>query len=560
MHQPWYRQGLNGSYHLPWVYLHAIKDYADMAWHLERNPNMRCVVNFAPVLLEQLDDYAQSLQLLLEHGAPSPEPLLNYLSGVSPIPDDIEPRKHLLLACRRANESTMILPYPEFSALLSASDAVVDRHGDAGLGDLSQQHFLDLLTWYHLSWCGASLREQSVIKTMIESNQSFGAEQRGQLIKLFAETLASIIPRYRALAERNQVELSISPYSHPIIPLLNSFENLACSQPNALRPQAASYPGGEERARWHIEKAIDVFQHYFGFEPKGIWLSEGAVSDDAISLIEQEGFSWTASGEGVWRNSCEKNGKDQSLIDNKKLLFKTFQLGDHAPSLFFRDDGLSDLIGFEYSKRDPHQAADEFCRHLEGIHDFLGDEADEHVVSIILDGENAWEYFSDNANAFLNSLYSRLAAHPKLRLRTFAECSDELPAERLPALCAGSWVYGNFSTWVGDPAKNRAWDLLTEAKHAYDAYVETTPDPEQIVDLTRQLAMCEASDWFWWFSDANPGDSVRDFDQLFREQLRVLYQLMDRSPPDTLDHSINHPSEPTGSLVENSGTMRRGQQ
>ncbi len=559
MHQPWYRQGLNGSYHLPWVYLHAIKDYADMAWHLERNPNMRCVVNFAPVLLEQIDDYAQSIRRLIEDGVPSPEPLLNYLSGVTPIPAEPAARQQLLQACRRANESTMIAPYPEFSALLGKSDALVAQSAEAGLSNLSEQHFLDLLTWYHLSWCGASLREQGIVKSMLESGQSFSAQQRDELIALFATTLGSIIPRYRALSERNQVELSVSPYSHPIIPLLNNFENLACSQPEALRPKSTSYPGGKQRARWHIEKAIEVFQQYFKHKPRGIWLSEGAVSDDAIRLIEEEGFSWTASGEGVWRNSCYKNGKDQAFIDNKKLLFKSFQLGDHQPRLFFRDDGLSDLIGFEYSERDPHQAAREFCSHLEGIHGFLGDEVNQHVVSIILDGENAWEYFSDNANAFLNSLYGELSSHPDLQLCTFTECHATLPAEPLQELCAGSWVYGSFSTWVGEPAKNRAWDLLTDAKLAYDVFVKSTRDAVLLEQVSRQLAMCEASDWFWWFSDSNPSDSVRDFDLLFREQLRVLYQLIRQTPPDILDQPINSTDNTAGVDVENAGTMRRGQ-
>ena len=568
MHQPWYRQGLNGSYHLPWVYLHAIKDYADMAWHLERNPEMRCVVNFAPVLLEQIDDYAQSIRQLMEEGVPSPEPLLNYLSGITSIPTEPAARQQLIQACRRANKSTMIAPYPKFSALLSKADELVAQSAEAGLSNLSEQHFLDLLTWYHLSWCGASLREQTVVKSMLESDQSFSAQQRSELIALFATTLGSIIPRYRALSERNQVELSVSPYSHPIIPLLNNFENLACSQPEALRPKSTSYPGGKQRARWHIEKAIEVFQQYFKHKPRGIWLSEGAVSDDAIRLIEEEGFSWTASGEGVWRNSCYKNGKDQAFIDNKKLLFKSFQLADHQPRLFFRDDGLSDLIGFEYSKREPHQAAQEFCSHLGAIHGFLGDEVDQHVVSIILDGENAWEYFSDNANAFLNSLYGELSSHPNLQLCTFAECNTRLPAEPLQELYQAArlslavlWCRLVCSSQPGweNTAKNRAWDLLTDAKLAYDVFVKSTSDAALLEQVSRQLAMCEASDWFWWFSDSNPSDSVRDFDLLFREQLRVLYQLMSQTPPDILDQPINLTDSTTGAEVENAGTMRRGQ-
>jgi alpha-amylase/alpha-mannosidase (GH57 family) len=189
--------------------------------------------------------------------------------------------------------------------------------------------------------------------------------------------------------------------------------------------------------------------------------------------------------------------------------------------MFFRDDGLSDLIGFEYQQWDAVDAAGDFIKHLGNIATFLGDQPGEHVVSVILDGENAWEYYPDNAFHFLGALYERLAASDSVNLLTFSEALDCCPAEPLPKLCAGSWVYGSFSTWIGDPDKNRAWDLLIDAKRVYDrALASKRFGRKQLHRLERQLAICEGSDWFWWFGDYNPADSVSDFDRLYRRQLK----------------------------------------
>ncbi|WP_020394821.1 glycoside hydrolase family 57 protein [Thiolinea disciformis] len=560
MHQPWYRDGLDGDYRLPWVYLHAMKDYSDMATHLEQHPRMRLVVNFSPVLLEQINDYAHQLQQYLQHNTPFKDRLLNLLAGLTPIPSDVQARSELIEECQRCHAPRMIHPYPCFQRLLTmigATDSVgIGRKKyKYALEYLSDQYFLDLLTWYHLSWLGQALKLAPAVQTLMNKGSLFNAADRRSLLSIIHACVAGIIPRYRALAERGQIELSMTPYMHPIMPLLEDFHSMNCAQPDAPMPSSAHYPGGTERTHWHMEKGIAFFQQYFGQTPRGVWLSEGAVSDAELALLDKFQINWTATGEGVWRNSCQRSScTTPENIHNKRALFMPYRQGDNQVRLFFRDDGLSDLIGFKYSTWNATDAVADFVQNLENIRDFLGGDAAQQVVSIILDGENAWEYYPENAYAFLDSLYSSLTHSEVLQLSHFSDL-QALPTQHLPNLCAGSWVYGSFSTWIGSPDKNRGWDYLVAAKQAFDTVSAAgTLSAEQQLAAERQLAVCEGSDWFWWFGDYNPADSVSDFEQLYRQQLMRLYDMLGLAVPEQLHVPLS-----TGNQAgaENAGTMRR---
>ena len=552
MHQPYYREGLAGPYQLPWVYLHAIKDYDDMAAHLEDHPGMRVVVNFAPVLLEQLEDYADRIGAWLARGEPMPDPLLNLLAGVEPVPAEAGARRQLVAACSRANGRHMIDPYPHYQALLAPFRAAGDEDDrEVLLEYLDEQYFLDLLTWYHLAWTSHRLKQTDLVQRLMEKGRRFGADDRRALLALFRDTIAGLIPRYRTLAERGQVELSMSPWGHPIVPLLNDFNNMREAQPDAPMPEHPGYPGGVTRSRWHLREGLATFERCFGFKPAGVWLSEGAVSDDALALLDELGIRWTASGEAVWHHSCLTSACDPEEMACRRALFMPYRLNELGTRIHFRDDGLSDLIGFEYSKWHADDAVADFIGHLERIADSLGDDAHRHVVSVILDGENAWEYYPANGHYFLDALYAKLADHPRIRPTTFADL-DDVREERLSHLVPGSWVYGSFSTWIGSPDKNRAWDLLVEAKQTYDRRIDRLAAAAR-EEASRLLGVCEGSDWFWWFGDYNPAESVNDFDRLFRLQLRTLYQLLGATPPPALDTPISH----GGGAAENAGTMRR---
>lgn len=555
MHQPHYREGEHGTYHLPWVYLHALKDYTDMAAHFENEPGMRAVVNFAPTLLEQLDDYASQIQALIQNGQATSDRLINQLSGHEAIAEDIAIRQKIIRDCQRCHAPQMITPYPAFATLIERLGDDPEKPSDSLVSQLDSQYFIDLLVWYHLSWLGESLKSHPTAVRLMNKQHDFTSADRHDLLELMYQAMHDIIPRYRKLSERGQIELSMTPYAHPIVPLLNDFENMQCAQPEAPRPHTRHYPNGLERNHWHMQTGLKTFEHYFGITPQGVWLSEGGVSDDALDLLAEYGIRWTASGQGVWSNTCYRSSIDHALIHNKKALFSPFQLNDVSVQVFFRDDGLSDFIGFEYSHWDAQHAADDFVKHLENIHEFLGEDVDQHVLSIILDGENAWEYYPHNGAYFLSKLYQQLANHPLIDVTTFADvCNDpNVTPINIAQLCAGSWVYGSFSTWIGQEDKNRAWDYLVAAKQTYDAVISLL-DPIRQEQAARQLAICEGSDWFWWFGDYNASGSVRDFDQLFRAQMKHLYELLNTEAPEYLNQAISV----GGGNAENAGTMQRG--
>lgn len=538
MHQPDYRGPVHGDFQLPWVYLHAIKDYIDMACHLEQIPNARAVVNFAPVLLEQLEDYARQINLWLEKGILIRDPLLAAVAGPG-VPLDLASRAELIRSCQRANEKNLVNRFRTFHRLIEISK-LTDDH-DESLMYLNDQYLVDLLVWYHLAWMGEYARSNDIrIHSLEKKRIGFTADDRRALIQVIGDLVGSTIERYRKLSEEGKVELSVTPYAHPIVPLLLDLRSARQAMPDVKLPNVKSYPGGEPRARWHIRRGIEVFKHHFGFAPKGCWPSEGAICSETLKLLEEEGFQWAASGQQVLHNSLSLRGG--ALSEN--WVHKPYRLAEGKLCSFFRDDGLSDLIGFTYADWHADDAVGNLVHHLEAIADATTKEPNA-VVSIIMDGENAWEYYPRNGCYFLTALYKRLTEHPRMELTTFSECVErqQTAAPSLPDLVAGSWVYGTFSTWIGDPDKNRAWEMLVDAKVRYDQVMATNRLAEaQREEAAIQLARCEGSDWFWWFGDYNPSGTVSDFERLFRLQLTQLYRLLDETPPAILSRVFAHGS------------------
>lgn len=547
MHQPYYREQMSGQYQLPWTYLHAIKDYIDMANIIESIPHARAVVNFCPTLLEQIDDYRLQVQHYFEQRQPINDPLLAHLVAVN-IPSNHEDKKHLIQACLRANEKQLInsyAPYNELAQLArqALTSAIV-------LNCLSEHFFFDLITWYHLAWLGETIKTSNPIaQALMTKGHGFSYQDRLQLLELMGHIFNSIIPKYRKLAELGQIELSVTPYSHPILPLMLDLQSTHEALPNAPLPSQA-YPDGQARVQWQLAHAKHVFAHYFGFEPKGCWPSEGAISSAALRQIEAAGFNWAASGGAVLSNSLRHS---DTLYGD--CIHRPYHLPDSNLHCFFRDDTLSDLIGFTYSSWHADDAVNNFIHHLTEIADACKEDGN-RVISVILDGENCWEYYSHNGYYFLKGLYTKLAEHPRFDLTTFdAAIQQGIQSRTLPRLVAGSWVHGTFSTWIGQSAKNLVWELLTEAKRHYDRVLKDNKLPEALKERAlHQLAICEASDWSWWCGDYNAEESVQLFDTLYRTQLKTLYQILGETPPATLDYRIAWGSK---AAPENAGTMRR---
>jgi len=533
MHQPEYRDLRNGEYHLPWTYLHTIKDYVDMAAHLENNIDARAVVNFAPVLLEQIDDYARQLDAYLNNGKALRDPLLAALADPVLLRDE-QMRIHIIKTCSRANKERLIERFDVFKMLTDM--AQVGLENNHKLAYYSEQFFIDLLVWYHLAWTAETVRRSDDrVKFLMEKSTNFNLHDRHTLIELFNELIGGVISRYKKLAEAGRIELSVTPYAHPIMPLLLDIKSAAQAMPDVKLPQADEYPGGYERCQWHMQKGIEVFKHYFGFTPKGCWPSEGSISSETIELISAMDIQWLASGETVVRNSLKESDANAA-----ESIHQAYQYKETQSRCFFRDDGLSDLIGFQYSDWHADDAVANMMSHLESIAQQCT-EKPQTIVSIILDGENAWEYYPENAYYFISTLYEKLSQHKNIKLTTYSEYLESYHQKQiLNNIVAGSWVYGTFSTWIGEKDKNRAWDMLVEAKQMYDRVMhENNLSVEEIKSAELQMATCESSDWFWWFGEYNSSESVSAFDEQYRLHLSNLYQLLKVEPPNYLSRAFS---------------------
>lgn len=561
MHQPDYRDLTTNEYVLPWTYLHAIKDYSDMAFHLENNPKARVTFNFVPILLEQLEDY--SLQFRQNKIR---DPLLALLAEENLCDIGTENCRLITDSCFKSHHEKMLSPFPHYQRLYQIFKLVntIDGHGE--LDYLNSQYKADLLVWYHLAWCGESLRRNNkVVQALMEKGVRFTIEDRLQLFKVVGDTVTRLIPRYKALLDRKQIEVSTTPYYHPILPLLLDFKSTLDAMPGAPLPENAVYPGGKSRAVAHVISANKFHNNHFGKVPRGMWPAEGAVSHTALSLMAEHNVEWAATGQSVLANSLHKSHLNAD--DRNEYLYQPYRVTNGKQDIlcFFRDDNLSDKIGFEYSGLFARDAVNDFMHTLEHIH-HTNTSDHSKVVSVILDGENAWEYYPYNGFHFISELYEALVNHPDIEMATFSDMVDlyrsakakkqGLVAPILPQIAAGSWVYGTFSTWIGSKDKNLAWDLLCEAKKVYDKVLSQGKlKPKQLEACEHQLAICEGSDWFWWFGDYNSSDSVASFDLLYRRNLINLYTLLEQPVPEALHFSISA----GGGDAENSGTMRRGQ-
>jgi len=571
MHQPDYRDYITGEYVLPWTYLHAIKDYTDMAYHLEQNTHAKATFNFVPVLLDQLEDYTDQFATQSMR-----DPLLAvFLVKDGEVLTSAQ-RSLIINSCFKSNHSKMIDPFPRYRHLHELFK-LTETYGAESLDYLSDQYLLDLLVWYHLAWTGESVRrEEELIARLMAKGGQFNQIDRRELFDLLGVLISGIIPRYRALQEEGRIEISSTPHYHPILPLLLDFNAARDSMHDVALPDSPRYPGGLQRAKVHIESAIESHYRRFGEAPRGMWPAEGGVSHPALMLLAEQKLAWAATGEGVLANSLRQVYGHGDLPQRQHYLYKPYRVtdGNNEIITFFRDDRLSDKIGFEYSNWHGADAVGDFVRELEHIW-HITDPDETPVVSVILDGENAWEYYPYNAYHFLSDLYQALAGHHHIEMSTFSEvvahCSNvadteellevesfhgaNIVLESLPAICAGSWVYGTFSTWIGSTDKNRGWDLLCEAKKNYDLTMsgKRLNDAEKAL-AERLLGDCEGSDWFWWFGDYNSSISVQSFDHLYRRNLANLYRVLRLPVPKILDKAIST----GGGDPEGGGTMRRG--
>jgi alpha-amylase/alpha-mannosidase (GH57 family) len=526
MHQPDYSNEETGEIYLPWTRFHAVKDYYDMGALVEQVPGLHLTINVVPSLIDQLNAYARGTAretyaaLTLREAAELDE----------------REKSFLLRSFFQLPWKQMILPYPRYKELLDRR-GMPDANGEYGaaLKRYSVQDYRDLQVWFNLSWCGNELRRDPIIAEMFHRGRGFTEEDKARLLEIQRGLIGRILPLYRKLSLEQGVEISVSPYYHPILPLL--FDDRVAREANPNLPLPAglfSFPGD---ARAHTARAQHLFQEVFGKAPGGMWPSEGAISNAAYGLARDLGLRWLASDEGVLLNSLRKSGQAGAELAPEQK-FRAWQCAN-GPALFFRDHALSDLIGFTYGRWSAEDAVADFTRRLRQIYDALPDDEQRYVVPVILDGENAWEHYPNNGADFLGLLYRRLMETPFLHTVTFSEFLDLEPhREHLETITAGSWIYGSLTTWIGHQEKNAAWDALSAARQAFARQEREAADAQQLDRAFREVMIAEGSDWFWWYGDDHQTQNAVEFDTLFRSHLKNIYRLLGQTYPLELDVPI----------------------
>ena len=531
MHQPYYKDPTSGDYLLPWVRLHGTKDYYDMVALLDDFPGIRQTFNLVPSLLEQLQDYHQQ-------GAGDLQLKLTRKPARSLTLDD---KLEILKSFFSANPETMIDPYPRYRQIhQKLKSPPEDIEGKAKL--FSQQDFLDLQVWSNLVWIDPLFRVRKELAPLFSKGEGFSEEDKVALLLCQKQILREIIPKYKEVERRGQIEVSISPYYHPILPLLYDSELAKEACPEVELPgRGFAHP---EDVDWQIGRAVEFYSEIFGHPPAGMWPPEGGVCQEILPYFERHGIRWIASDEEVLFKSLRPREETETKTSpaSRGELFKLYEVGTRGRLVaIFRDHNLSDLIGFTYSRWEAEKAAADLLGHLHGIRESLSsDEVRESLVTIIMDGENAWEYYQDDGHDFLRALYQRLSEDDRLETVTVSEALQSLPKRRLGRLFPGSWIGGDFKIWIGHPEDNLAWEFLRKTREALSEFERKNPEKREILESCwRDIYAAEGRDWFWWFGEEHHIPDKDKFDLLFRSHLLSVYEKLGRSAPEELHSPIS---------------------
>lgn len=542
-HQPLYKDASSpserGSYVQPWVRLHAIRDYYSMASLVADHPGVHVTINLTPALLRQIDDYLEtgSTDRALELTRKEPRALA------------AEEREMLLGDFFDADWHNQIFPHPRYKELF------IQRREAR---PFTVQDLRDLQMWFNLAWFGKEFRDGEValvtgetasVRRFVEQGRDFEAGDIEAMVAEQYKILRAVVPIHRRLQERGQIEVTTTPFAHPILPLLVDTDRATIDRPGATYPPRFAYP---EDAEAQVRLAVQLYAERFGRAPRGMWPAEGAVSQSVIPFFSGNGIRWIATDQGV----LARSGRWGYRTDDPDVLCRPYRAeeGGAAVSVFFRDTALSDAIGFRYSSHaDAEVAAEDFLGEIrERFERRLAGDRD-HVLTVILDGENAWGAYRDDARPFLHALYGLLEGDDTVRTVTFSEYLDGNSARgiaphpideqtRVFDLFTGSWIDESGSapgvdlgTWIGETEENLAWELLGDTRD-FLGRSGTTPVTAPTAFLA--LYAAEGSDWFWWLGEDQESGKDDEFDDLFRTHLKNVYRSLGKQPPAELDRHI----------------------
>ncbi|HEX4076062.1 MAG TPA: glycoside hydrolase family 57 protein [Candidatus Acidoferrales bacterium] len=545
MHQPQYRDPATGRYLLPWTRLHALKDYWGMVKILEEFPSVHATFNFVPLLAEQIEEYASG-----KFKEPWFE--IAFTPADHLTPDD---KREALERAFQVNDN-FLYRWPRFAELQSLwRSAGVE----ACVAHWNARDWRDLQVLSQLAWMDEEyLAKDPALRAISEKGRDFDENDKSTLLDKQRELLAAVLPEYRIAAARGQIEISTTPYYHPILPLLCDTDIARVANPHTPLPQPPfRYP---QDAREQLQRARDFHERTFGQAPVGLWPSEGSVSDQTLEIAAELGFKWFATDEGVlgrtrnigfWRDPAGYPENGPELYSPWR-----FERNGKGMSGFFRDHYISDLVGFVYSRMGAEAAADDLHRRLRAIGDRepYGRTA---TVSVILDGENAWEYYPGNGREFLRQFYRRIQGDPDINALTISEAIDAMPNQpRLDGIFPASWINANFDVWIGHGEDVRSWELLRDAREAYEsAAARAARLPTKRVPPVKfneeghgkraydAILAAEGSDWNWWYGPEHGSANDAEFDALYRKHLTEVYNALGEPAPDALAHPIKRAPE-----------------
>jgi alpha-amylase/alpha-mannosidase (GH57 family) len=527
MHQPYYKDLKTGEYLMPWVRLHGSKDYLDMLLLLDEFPGVKQTFNLVPSLLDQLKDYS-------ENGAQDRHLLLSRRPAQSLTDEENLEVCHTFFS---AHYPTMIQPYLRYREL---HNKCRERESRKLLLGMTPQDILDLQVWSNAVWIDPMFRDEEPVAAVFSKRRNFTEEMKNKLLDFQVDLLRRTVPAYRERQDAGQIEVSFSPYYHPILPLLVDTHAAREALPKISLPEHHfQHP---EDARTQVARSAQLYRELFGRDLRGMWPSEGSVSQAILPILAEQGVRWIASDEEVYFASRKLSSASAAPVVNGNSFHRPFTVGgsEQPIGILFRDHRLSDKIGFVYSNWDAAKAADDFIMSLHDLSKVLKNDP-EAVVSIILDGENAWEYYKNDGEDFLRALYSRLEEDDDLETvlpsELFAEAKN---AEHLPKLFAGSWINHNFRVWIGHEEDNAAWDLLSRTRDALVAaeQSETRPDDAALKLAWEDIYIAEGSDWCWWYGDEHHTEHFSTFDYLFRKHLQNVWELIGQPIPQELHEPL----------------------
>lgn len=524
MHQPDYREPGSNRLSMPWVRFHALKDYLDMPRRAAARDGVVVTFNLVPSLLDQLELYCNGgIDRHLELSRRPAESL-----------SDAE-KMEVLQSFFSAHLKNMIEPCERYFELYSKYSSALNR-GELLPALFSTAEIRDLQVWSNLAWIDPMFRERPPVGSLFAKKRHFTEEEKSALLDWQIDLIREIIPTYRDLHRQGRIDLSFTPYYHPILPLLCDTETAREALPGIHLPHHRfEHP---EDARAQVKMSAERFEKLFGLPLTGMWPSEGSVSEEALHIIHEQGIRWAASDEEILFQSLLKSGLDRA----SHPLHAVYEY--HGLKLLFRDHAISDKIGFVYSGWSATDAVSDFIAHLHQLRTLYADRLDRTVIPIILDGENAWEYFPDDGREFLEQFYQRLADDKLIETVSFTEAA-RLPSQPLSSIFAGSWINHNFRIWIGHAEDNLAWDLLTRTRDMLVRREQGTPPLDDAVrrECWNQIYIAEGSDWCWWYGDEHRGLHNKEFDRAFRRHLMRIYELIGQPPPIELLQPIHGETE-----------------